>query len=104
MTEYGNRESPVNPPTQRTGPTQHEAVLLSHVPDASMDAESAAAEHPVSATLTLLPLQVEPEPRILWDTRLLADASAGRNARLHVRTRLTMANWTGSIETAARIA
>ncbi|MEU1203522.1 hypothetical protein ABZ446_46040 [Streptomyces sp. NPDC005813] len=44
------------------------------------------------------------EPRYTWGTRLTASPNAGPNARLRVRTRLTVAHWSGNINAAARVA
>lgn len=63
-----------------------------------------AGDHPVSATVLLLPLQQEEEPRFKWQTRLTANEGAGPNARLRVRTRLTVAHWPGNIDAASRVA
>jgi hypothetical protein len=89
----------VNPPTQQcTISAQDDDALTSAAP------EDVTSIHPVSATLVLLPLEPEDEPRFEWDTRLLADVYIRRNTRLQVRTRVTVANWMGNIEAAARIA
>ncbi|MFJ9729459.1 hypothetical protein ACIRP3_42685 [Streptomyces sp. NPDC101209] len=45
-----------------------------------------------------------PTQQFMWDWRLQADQGAGSNARLRVRTRLTMAHWPGDVEVAARMA
>ncbi|MEU1462604.1 hypothetical protein ABZ467_18320 [Streptomyces sp. NPDC005727] len=43
-------------------------------------------------------------PRYQWDTRLRALAAAGRNARLRLHPRLTVAGWLGDVDTAGQIA
>ncbi|MGW3152082.1 hypothetical protein ACWDG1_47390, partial [Streptomyces sp. NPDC001177] len=60
----------------------------------------------MKATVILLPLQQEDEtePRYKWATRLAATEAAGPNARLRVRTRLTVARWPGNIDAASRVA
>ncbi|WP_079189175.1 ATP-binding protein [Streptomyces kebangsaanensis] len=83
----------MKPPTERTA-----------LPSLKTEAPPAAEKHPVSATVILLPLQPEEEPRWAWKTKLRADAGAGPNARLRLRPRLTMAVWAGNIDIAARIA
>jgi hypothetical protein len=88
----------VNPPTQQcTSSAQDDDTLTSSAPENSNS-------HPVSATLVLLPLQPERDLRFQWQARLLADEGTRRNARLQVRTRLTVANWAGDVEAASRIA
>ncbi|MEU6071820.1 ATP-binding protein [Streptomyces sp. NPDC047082] len=52
----------------------------------------------------VLPSQPDEEPRYKWQTRLTANEAAGPNARLRVRTRLTVARWPGNIDAAARVA
>jgi hypothetical protein len=51
----------------------------------------------------LLPLEEQEMPRYRWETKLLANAAAGPNARLRVRPRLTVARWPGNVDVAARI-
>ncbi|MET8454141.1 hypothetical protein [Streptomyces sp. NPDC005209] len=85
----------MNPPTHDTTPSSGET---------SARGDHEAGEHPVSATLLLLPLQQEEEPRFRWQTKLTASEGAGPNARLRVRTRLTVARWPGNIDAAARVA
>ncbi|GAA3073555.1 ATP-binding protein [Streptomyces glomeratus] len=53
--------------------------------------------------LLRLPFKVPDEPVFVWDGSVTATAAAGRNARLLVRTRLTVARWPGDVEDAARI-
>ncbi|MFF0001135.1 hypothetical protein [Streptomyces avermitilis] len=92
----------MNPPTQRPALSARDTEAPTPQPGA--DAEHAADAHPVRATMILLPLQLEEEPRWTWSTTLRADWGAGSNARLRVRPRLTMSHWTGNIDVAARVA
>ncbi|MGW7410204.1 hypothetical protein ACWGI9_42140 [Streptomyces sp. NPDC054833] len=85
----------MNPPTHHT---------TSPSSDTSAPDDHEASDHPVSATVLLVPLQQEEEPRFKWQTRLTANEGAGPNARLRVRTRLTVAHWPGNIDAAARVA
>ncbi|MGW7386623.1 ATP-binding protein [Streptomyces sp. NPDC054794] len=66
--------------------------------------ELTTARHPVSATVTLLPLQAEDEPTCSREWRLSANTSAGSNARLRTRPMLTMWRWNGNVDAAARVA
>jgi hypothetical protein len=54
--------------------------------------------------VALLPLQADDEPAFTWTTKLVANEAAGPNARLRTRPRLTMSNWCGNIDAAARVA
>ncbi|QHA02173.1 hypothetical protein GQF42_01370 [Streptomyces broussonetiae] len=89
----------MNPATQQciTSAQDDDAVT-------SAASEDVTASHPVSATLVLMPLQPEDLVLLQWDGGLLANEGIRRNARLMVRTRLTVANWTGDVEAGARIA
>lgn len=51
-----------------------------------------------------IPLPVRDDPVWQWRTNFEATSQAGGNARVHTRTQLTMARWTGDIEYAAQIA
>ncbi|MFC8715268.1 MULTISPECIES: hypothetical protein [unclassified Streptomyces] len=44
-----------------------------------------------------------PAPRCIWSRRFAADSRAGASARLYVRTRLTVAGWSGDVDLAARL-
>ncbi|MEV6179910.1 ATP-binding protein [Streptomyces sp. NPDC052015] len=81
-------------------PTHHQT---SQPGEAGTPIEPEAGTHPVSSTVTLTPLQQD-EPRYKWQTKLTANPGAGPNARLRVRTRLTVANWAGNIDAASRVA
>ncbi|MGP4049386.1 hypothetical protein [Streptomyces sp. 2A115] len=52
----------------------------------------------------MIPLPIRDEPRWQWKRAFTADENAPGLARVHTRTRLTVAGWTGSIEMGARIA
>jgi hypothetical protein len=43
-------------------------------------------------------------PHFQWETKLMASPSAGTNARLRSRPRLTVAHWPGDIEVASQVA
>ncbi|MFF8431056.1 hypothetical protein ACF07Y_39165 [Streptomyces sp. NPDC016566] len=88
----------MNPPTQQRATAQDNDTLTPAV------SEHGGTAHPVSATVVLLPLEPEPTSRLRWGTRLLVDEGTRRNARIQVRTRLTVANWTGDVDAAARVA
>ncbi|MGW1801561.1 hypothetical protein ACWCQN_38000 [Streptomyces sp. NPDC001984] len=93
----------MNPPThQRTAQAQDAEVPTSEVPTA--EADDAVQPHPVSATVVLLPLEAPETPRFKWATKLVATEAAGPNARLRVRTRLTVARWPGNVDAASRVA
>ncbi|WP_406834875.1 hypothetical protein ACICHK_00370 [Streptomyces sp. AHU1] len=76
----------MNPPEQR--PT--------------ISAEAAVASPPASTT-ALLPVTVD-KPLFQKSCHLTANVGAGPNARLRVRTWLTVGHWSGDIDKAARIA
>ncbi|MHB9849000.1 hypothetical protein ACSYGO_07095 [Streptomyces krungchingensis] len=61
-------------------------------------------ELPYPGTMPHLASQQDDEPRYTWGTRLTASPNAGPNARLRVRTRLTVAHWFGSVDAAAQVA
>ncbi|MFE5753378.1 ATP-binding protein [Streptomyces massasporeus] len=68
------------------------------------DAAHAHQRHPVSATVTLLPLEPDPDTRrFYWNTKLLANEAAGHNARFRTRPRLTVARWSGDVDLAGQI-
>ncbi|MFH8772041.1 hypothetical protein [Streptomyces sp. NPDC017958] len=96
------------PPTQRKPPLGGAGApadpSLSPTLSSAVDLET--DEHPVRAPVILLPLQQEDEaePRYKWATKLTATEAAGPNARLRVRTRLTVARWPGNIDAASRVA
>ncbi|WP_251096666.1 hypothetical protein [Streptomyces sp. Caat 7-52] len=50
-----------------------------------------------------MPLEPEQSPCFTWEASLTANEAAGRGARFRVRPRLTVACWTGDVETASRI-
>ncbi|WP_432190286.1 hypothetical protein [Streptomyces sp. Tue6028] len=61
-------------------------------------------DQPTPSTISHLPAQQHDVPRYTWSTRLTGSPNAGPNARLRVRTRLTVAHWSGNIDAAARVA
>ncbi|MEV0186369.1 hypothetical protein AB0I54_45210 [Streptomyces sp. NPDC050625] len=66
--------------------------------------ELTTARHPVSATVTLLPLQADDEPTCSREWRLSANMGAGPNARLRTRPLLTMWSWSGNMDATAQVA
>ncbi|MBG7704817.1 hypothetical protein HCJ76_43850 [Streptomyces sp. MC1] len=86
------------PPTQQC-PTPSDADA-----SAPETGDESTHPHPVSATVALLPLMMDPEtPRFRWDTKLMANEAAGPNARLRARPRLTVARWSGDVDLAAQV-
>ncbi|MFJ9822211.1 ATP-binding protein [Streptomyces sp. NPDC101151] len=64
----------------------------------------AADQHPVRATVALLPLLLDDESSLFsWCTRLLANETAGQGARLRVRSRLTLCHWSGDVDAVAGV-
>ncbi|WP_432187901.1 hypothetical protein [Streptomyces sp. Tue6028] len=61
-------------------------------------------EQQVQGAMPVPNAQLDNEPRYTWGSRLTASANAGPNARLRVRTRLTVARWSGNVDAAARVA
>ncbi|WP_435229461.1 hypothetical protein [Streptomyces sp. Tue6028] len=61
-------------------------------------------EQQVRGAVPVLAAQLDDEPQYTWGTRLTASPNAGANARLRVRTRLTVARWCGNVDAAARVA
>ncbi|MGW4518790.1 hypothetical protein ACWEO4_44495 [Streptomyces sp. NPDC004393] len=93
--------------TNGTAPGGHRGRLPFATPAATkqeVPGELAVAQHPVSATVTLLPLQAEDEPVRSRQWSLTANASAGPNARLRARPLLTAWRWAGNVDAAARVA
>ncbi|MFF7130448.1 hypothetical protein [Streptomyces sp. NPDC008240] len=83
----------VPPASEASAPTKHE-----------VPGELTMAQHPVSSTVMLLPLQPEDEPARSREWRLTVNAGAGPNARLRARPLLTMWRWAGNVDGAARVA
>lgn len=96
----------MNPPPKYATPPVAVTAVLSTRPSPSIPAPAQRAdsvkEEP-EATLLRLPSKTPDEPVFVWDGSITATAAAGRNARLLVRTRLTVARWTGDVEDAAQI-
>ncbi|MET9734746.1 hypothetical protein ABZZ79_30140 [Streptomyces sp. NPDC006458] len=94
----------LNPPTAHTALPPRDAENSRNDGPMCAASDAASETHPVSATLTLLPLVVEPEtPRFRWETKLVANEASGPNARLRVRPRLTVARWSGDVDAASQI-
>lgn len=100
----------MNPPTQHKALPLGESGTITEIsPSPALRPLAALTpdKHPVSATVMLVPLQAQDDPeqpRYRWKTKLVATADAGPNARYRVRPRLTVANWTGNIDAASRVA
>lgn len=97
----------MNPAPERTAPPAQADARMNETSTPTKHqplGTSALAPHPVSATVTLLPLQPEDELARSREWSLTATAGAGPNARLRARPLLTVWRWTGDVEAAARVA
>lgn len=63
----------------------------------------AAGAPPHAGAVTLLPRTTD-SPTFLQSCHLTANASAGPNARIRVRTWLTMGRWAGNVDQGSRVA
>jgi hypothetical protein len=98
------------PPRNEASPSYNieGLVLAAASPQSRLAAagpESSCEDLPANSPVVHLLAQEDADalPRFRWETKLTAGLSAGTNARLRARPRLTVARWPGNVEVASRI-